>query len=168
MSELQRRVSEPPSRLVTIIVIGILLLIATAPMAMAKSINLLGPQTFVREEGKPQLIHSSFVLPPNVSQCQLLVNTSDGSPLSANNVSIKINGVEMVDAKKLRKAEGSVSEGVELKALNSLEIELKGKPGDAVTIAVTGTVPDVPTPPKPPTPQLPPPGGMAPPRPPVM
>jgi len=108
-------------------------------------VSLFGPQSFVRADGKPQVFRSSFPLPPTVTECKLLVTTADGGPLAANNVSISVNGQELVDAKKLRNADGSVQEGIVLNSENSLDILLKGKPGDAVLVTVVGTAPDEPT-----------------------
>ena len=142
------------SRFFSALAMTVLILLVTAPLALAKSVNLFGPQSFVRAEGKPQAFRSSFPLPPSVTQCQLLVTTATGEPVSANNVSIRVNGVEMVDAKELRNAAGTVQEGVELKAENSLEVLLKGKPGDSVQISVIGTAPDAPTKPGKPRPPV--------------
>lgn len=136
--------TEKPIHLLQVLTIAAMLLFVTAPLALAKSVTLFGPQTFVRAEGKPQLFRSSFPLPPSVTECRLIATTDDGSPLSANNVSISVNGVEMIDAKELRNADGSAQEGVALKAENALEIVLKGKPGDTVTVSVVGTAPDGP------------------------
>lgn len=143
--------TKKPSHLIQVLAIAAVLLFVTAPLALAKTVTLFGPQTFVRAEGKPQLFRSSFPLPPSVTECRLIATTDDGSPLSANNVSIGVNGVEMIDAKELRKADGNAQEGVVLKSENSLEVVLKGKPGDSVSISVIGTAPDEPAkPPRPP------------------
>ena len=151
---------ERRSRPVTIFVLAVFLLVAALP-AMAGTVNVFGPRTFVRVEGKPNAIKASFNLPTGVTQCQLSVTGAEDGPLAANNVSIKVNGVEMLDSKKLTVS--SEQQPAALLPENSLVVTLKGKPGDAVTVTITGEVQDAPpapptqpAPPMPPTPPMPP------------
>jgi hypothetical protein len=137
---------------VTIFVLAVFLLVAALP-AMAGTVNVFGPRTFVRVEGKPNAIKTSFNLPTGVTQCQLSVTGAEDGPLAANNVSIKVNDVEMLDSKKLTVS--SQQQPAALLAENSLVVTLKGKPGDAVTVTITGVVPDASTPPTPPMPTPP-------------
>lgn len=144
---------ERSSRLVTIFVLAAFLLVAALP-AMAGTVNVFGPRTFVRIEGKPNAIKTSFKLPAGVTQCQLSVTGAEDGPLAANNVSVKVNDVEMLDSKKVSV---SSQQPAALLAENSLVVTLKGKPGDAVTVTITGEVQDVPpAPPAPPAPPMPP------------
>lgn len=163
MSELQRRVSSPASRLVTIFVSSILLLVATAPLALARNVTLFGPKTYVRETGKPATFSDTFQVPANASDCRISIVGQDGGPLAANNVSVKVNGVEMADAADLRAGSGQKQQEVVLTPANIIVVTLKGKPGDAVTVEVVGVIPDLP--PRPTPPPAPAPGTLPPPMP---
>lgn len=143
---------ERRSRLMTIFVLVAFMLTGALP-ALASTVNVFGPQEFVRSEGKPDIINTSFNLPAGFTQCKLSVTTADGGPLAANNVSIQINGVEMPGSKELRE-NNQQQRPVTLQAENSLVVTLKGKPGDAVMVTITGEVQDTP-PPRPPRPVIP-------------
>lgn len=143
---------ERRSRLMTIFVLVAFMVTAALP-AFASTVSIFGPQEFVRSEGKPEVINTTFNLPNGVTQCQLIVTGADGGPLAANNVSVQINGVEMPGSKELRE-NSQQQRPVTLQAENSLVVTLKGKPGDAVTVTITGEVQDTP-PPRPPRPTMP-------------
>lgn len=148
---------ERRSHFMTIIVLVAFMLAAALP-ALAGTVNVFGPKVFVRSEGKPDVIKTSFTLPAGVNQCTLSVSGADGGPLAANNVSVQVNGVEMPGSKELRQNNQQQRE-VTLQETNSLVVTLKGKPGDAVTVAITGVAqddapPPRPTPPRPPMPTL--------------
>lgn len=131
---------ERRSRPVTFFALAALMLVTALPV-FAGTINVFGPQQFVRSEGKPDVINTSFNLPTGVSQCQIMVTGEDGGPLAANNVSIQVNGVDMPGSKELR-ANNQQQRPVTLQPVNSLTVTLKGKPGDAVTVTITGEVQD--------------------------
>jgi hypothetical protein len=128
------------SRFMTIFVLATFMLAAALP-AIAGTVNVFGPEVFVRSTGKPDVIDTTFKLPPGVSQCQIIVTGADGGPLAANNVAIQVNGVEMPGSKDLRE-NNQQQRPVTLQAENSLAVTLKGKPGDAVTVTITGVVED--------------------------
>lgn len=132
---------ERRSRPVTFFALAAFMLVTALP-AFAGTINVFGPEQFVRSEGKPDVITTSFNLPTGVNQCQIIVTGADGGPLAANNVSIQVNGVEMPGSKELRE-NNQQQRPVTLQAENSLVVTLKGKPGDAVTVTITGVVQDV-------------------------
>lgn len=135
---------ERRSRLVTFFALAAFMLVTALP-AFAGTINVFGPEQFVRSEGKPDVINTSFNLPIGVSQCQIIVTGADGGPLAANNVSIQVNGVDMPGSKDLRE-NNQQQRPVTLQAENSLVITLKGKPGDAVTVAIIGQIENSPRP----------------------
>jgi hypothetical protein len=123
--------------------------------AAAQPVVIFGPQKFVREEGKPATTGTAFSVPPEVTDCQLLINNDSAGPLFANNVSVKVNGVEMTDSKTLRKGSPDQTE-VKLQTTNTLLVTLKGKPGDSVTVQIIGEIAEIGEP-KPPVRPLAPP-----------
>jgi hypothetical protein len=141
----------------TALSIGVLL--ATSTPAAARAITLFGPQQYVRTTGKPVTHSSTFRVPAEATDCLLLVRDGAGGAAAANNVSVKINGTELVDAKLLRSSDPART-AVELQAENTLDVTLKGKPGDQVTVEIHGELPD-PRPAEPPPRVEPPPGWPA-------
>lgn len=131
---------EHRSHFVTIFVL-VAFMLATALPALAGTVNVFGPKKFVRSEGKPDVIKTTFNLPAGVNDCVISVVGTDGGPLAANNVSVQVNGVEMPGSKELRE-NSEQQRAVTLQEVNVLVVTLKGKPGDAVTIAITGEVRD--------------------------
>jgi hypothetical protein len=125
---------------------GLVLLGAVLPAA-AQPVVIFGPQKFVRTEGKPVTTRTTFHVPLDVSNCQLEISSDAAGPLTANNVSVMVNGVEMANGNTLRNGNPAPAE-VELQSLNILLVTLKGKPGDSVTVKITGEkTEDAPPPP---------------------
>lgn len=135
-------------RVLTIFVLCVALLAGTALGALAGEVSIFGPEKFVRSKGQPDTITNSFRIPAGVTQCQFVVTGEDGGPFAANNVSVLINDVELVNAKDLRE-KSEQQRPLILKGENTLVVTLKGKPGDAVIVTITGEVPDPPEPPRP-------------------
>jgi hypothetical protein len=133
----------------------VLMLLGVVRPAVAQPVVIFGPQKFVREEGKPATTGTAFSVPSEVTNCRLEINSDIAGPLSANNVSVKVNGVEMADSKTLRKGSPEQAE-VELQATNTLLVTLKGKPGDSVTVKIIGDIAEIGEP-EPPVRPLPPP-----------
>ena len=131
--------------------------LSLARMAQAQTLSVFGPQKYVRGTGKPLPSYASFRVPSEVTGCTLVVKDGANGPLSANNVSVTVNGVEMVGAKSLRAA-GSVQTAVALHRENNLRVIVNGKPGDSIIVEILGEVPDLPLPGQPP---VQPPGGGA-------
>jgi hypothetical protein len=125
-----------------------LLIAGTALPAMAGTISLFGPNQYVRTEGNPNTFASTFRLPANVTDCRLVISYGPGGPLSANSVSVTVNGKEMNKAKS-----DATNSAVELRNENTVFVTLKGKPGDSIVVQVLGQQQEN----QPGTPQEPPP-----------
>lgn len=144
---------ERRSRPVTFFALAAFMLVTALP-AFAGTINVFGPKVFVRSEGKPNVSKNTFKLPAGITQCQFTITGAEDGPLTANNVSIQLNGVEILDSKELRG--NNQQRPATLQEENSLIVTLKGKPGDAVTVTISGEVQvTLPVPPSPPTPPMP-------------
>jgi hypothetical protein len=132
---------------VTFGLLVLMLLGAVLPSA-AQSVVIFGPQKFVREDGKPITTRITFLVPPEVNNCRLEITSDAVGPLTANNVSVMVNGMEMADGNALKNGNPAPAE-VELQSLNTLLVTLKGKPGDSVTVKIIGEQMEE-TPPPPP------------------
>lgn len=117
--------------------LGLSLFFGYVTTCLAAQVTIFGPETFVRGTDAPATVERSFVLPAGVSLCNLSVTGANGGPLAANNVSVKVNGTEMVTSKDLR-GDNTQKESVILGRENTLTVVLKGKPGDQVTVHITG------------------------------
>lgn len=144
-----RKRSRRASGLLVFMLLGVVLPAAAQPVV------IFGPQKFVREEGKPATTGTAFSVPAEATNCRLEINSDIAGPLFANNVSVKVNGVEMADSKTLRRG-GTEQAEVELQTTNTLLVTLKGKPGDSVTVKIIGEIAEVGEP-EPPGRPLPPP-----------
>jgi hypothetical protein len=139
---------------VVLSLLGFCVLLMSATPSAARTIPLFGPEQFARTEGKPVDQVRTFRVPAEATGCRLMVRDGAGAPASANNVSVKVNGVEMVDARTLRAADPAEAV-VDLQDSNILVVTLKGKPGDQVTVEILGEIPDSPSQQPPPRPAPP-------------
>jgi hypothetical protein len=124
-----------------------LLLCGVLP-ASAQPVVIFGPQKFVRGEGKPVTTRTTFHVPADINNCRLEINSEAVGPLTANNVSVMVNGVEMADDNALKYGNQAPAE-VQLLDTNILLVTLKGKPGDSVTVKIYGEQTEEVSPPQP-------------------
>ena len=101
---------------------------------------IFGPKTFVRKKGKPveekQVFESKrqFLGPFTLN---LINGDSDGSH-RVDSAIIKLNGELVFGPNSFNEQVQFLSQFVSLQSTNTLSVELRGKPGDLLTIEITG------------------------------
>jgi hypothetical protein len=100
----------------------------------------LGPQTFIRATGKPTTETVTFPLNPQLHGPFTLTITNgnpDGSHRTDSAV-ISLNNQQIVTPDDLNEQVGQLARTVSLQTANSLSVELRGAPGDQLTLEITG------------------------------
>jgi hypothetical protein len=136
----------------------LVLLIGTSP-AIAETTTLFGPKTFTKGNGAPVTYNEQFSIPAGASDFQLVVTNGTGEAGEVKNVTIMLNGVEVVSSKDLRST-GNTQKVLSFSLLpvNDLSVTLKGPGGNGVTVQLIGTLlPDLNAPPTDGAPPIPPP-----------
>lgn len=113
-------------------VMGIVLLMLT-PNAYADRLGVFGPCQFDKPKGKPVHYLERIVPSGYPGQYYLQVTNGEDGDFEAKNVSVLLNGIEMLDSGDLRASNPAVAL-VDLEDAASLEVVLKGQGGNHVTV----------------------------------
>jgi hypothetical protein len=109
---------------------------------------VLGLHTFIRRTGKPVKETVTFDLPPQFVEPYVL-NMTSGNPDGSNRVdsaTITLNGILIFDPNDFNEQTGSLSQVVSLLPTNTLNVQIKGAPGDLLAVEIIGydnTLPSV-------------------------
>ena len=101
---------------------------------------IFGPKTFVRKKGKPVEETLVFESDPELLG-PFTMNLMSGDASGSHRVDsavIKLNGDVIFDPSSFNEQIGFLSQAVSLQSTNSLSVELRGKPGDLLTIEIMG------------------------------
>lgn len=101
---------------------------------------IFGPKTFVRKKGKPVEEKQVFDSKPQFLgpfTLNLINGDSDGSH-RVDSAIIKLNGELVFGPNSFNEQVQFLSQFVSLQSTNTLSVELRGKPGDLLTIEITG------------------------------
>ena len=101
---------------------------------------IFGPMTFMRKKGKPAEERQVFESRPRFLEpftLNLTNGDSDGSH-RVDSAIIKLNGGLVFGPHRFNEHVQSLSHVVSLQSTNTLSVELRGKPGDLLTIEITG------------------------------
>ncbi|WP_027714759.1 hypothetical protein [Desulfuromonas sp. TF] len=134
------------------------LMMVFAGQAFSETIALFGPKVFKKEKGAPVAYTDRFIVPPGAGNFRLLVKNGEGDSGEVKNLSIMINGTEVISSSDLRPTPMAMKQ-ITLQPENEIKITLKGQGGNAVFVQLDGDVlvaePTEPAPPMPPSPQMP-------------
>jgi len=101
---------------------------------------IFGPKTFMRKKGKPveekQVFESKrqFLGPFTLN----LINGDPDGSHRGDSAIIKLNGELVFGPDRFNEQVQSLSQFVSVQSTNTLSVELRGKPGDLLTIEITG------------------------------
>lgn len=128
---------------------AVAVLVAFVPVPQS-SADIFGPKIFERVSGSPQVFEQSFSLQGTVAPYSLVVvnGKSDGTK-RLSNVSIKVNGIEVVKPNDLNNGVASLVRTLEvMNPQSEIRVKLAGTKKGYITVSVQGT--DSSTPPLPP------------------
>ena len=115
--------------------------------ALAGTFIAYGPELFTRESGSPVTISNTFnVLNPNTTYTLAVSNGSleDDIYEKVSSSTISLNGIEVVGSNNFNQKVSSIEEAITVDAINDISIEVRGKPGGAIAVMVTGVDNDPP------------------------
>jgi hypothetical protein len=114
-------------------------------VSSASSGNLFGPKKYKRTSGPPNQYTDTFKARGGNGRLAILNGDADGNDRITSAV-IYLNGKEIFDHGDFKKNVSVLEKSVHLnKGINTLNVELRSKPGSHITIKVTGTVIPPPT-----------------------
>ncbi|MDH4266320.1 MAG: Ig-like domain-containing protein [Deltaproteobacteria bacterium] len=102
--------------------------------------EVLGLRTFIRTTGKPELITDTFELGPQFS-APFTFNLTNGNPDGSSrldSVIITLNGTFVFYPNNFNEQVGTLSQVVPLQSTNTLDVELRGAPGDFLSLGISG------------------------------
>ena len=105
-----------------------------------------GPEKILVDTGLEQ-----FMVPPGVENIKMVVKNGSGTAGEVRNVSISVNGVEVVSSSDLR-ATSTTEKPITYRrnTYNTISVTLKGEGGSAVVVEMYGDMVVAPPPPPPP------------------
>jgi len=107
--------------------------------AHARTFNAFGPVTYERSSGKPQTVTNSFsVLNPN-TQYALHIDSN-----GVSSAVISVDGTQVFGPSDFNANVSSLDSAVTLSTQNVVSVELRGTPGNSLTITVIGVDNDPP------------------------
>lgn len=125
-----------------------LLLCVLVGSVLAGTFNAFGPKTYPRETGDPVTVVDQFsVLNPSAEFTLRIYNGGlvDGEFEKVSSSVIKLNGVQIVGPDEFNQNVSLLEKPVSLLASNELSVEVRGKPGGAITLEIVGVDNDAPT-----------------------
>ena len=109
--------------------------------AKADDLSVFGPETFLRESGSPVVVERSFTVTDlsalfrlQISNGNLQDDTSTTDLVSSSE--IYLNDLKVVGEQNFNQNIDALTIPITLQAFNTLSVELRGKPGGQLTIAI--------------------------------
>jgi len=131
------------NKLFVIFIIAGFFLIGLPTLVWSGEITVFGPQDFIRERGKPVKITHNFTVQNPVEDTMLRVHvgglpgsTDDKKVVSSSIISL--NGERLFKPQDFNKKVYYLEAPVTLQRGNTLEVEVRAKPGGVLTIHITG------------------------------
>jgi hypothetical protein len=101
--------------------------------AHASTYTVHGPLTYTRSTGAPVTLVETFTVANPTGEFTLTINNQ-----TVSSASIKLNGVEVVKGSDFNQNTRKIVREISLQASNQLSVELRGKPGETLTLSITG------------------------------
>lgn len=140
-----------PKKLLTVITLISLLGLASLPLhAVAGTFTAFGPEVYTRGAGSPVTVTNNFTLPNPNPSCTLEIHNGglEDDGVEFENVSssvIRLNGDQVVGPNEFNQNVRLIDKPVSLNTNNELSVEVRGKPGGALTVFVLCVDDDPPT-----------------------
>lgn len=135
------------SRLARVLWAVAIFLISGAASANAGTFTVLGPQNYARGTGAPVTVTSNFsVLNPNTQYTLKVFNggLQDNQTELVSSGFVTINGVQFIGPSNFNQNVVEVDVPVTLQATNTIDVQVRGKPGGVLTVEIVGVDNDPP------------------------
>ncbi len=116
-------------------------LICGAASAYAGTFTVFGPQSYTRSTGAPVTVTSNFsVLNPNTQYTLKVFNggLQDNQTELVSSGFVNVNGVQVIGPSNFNQNVVEVDVPVTLQATNTIDVQLRGKPGGVLTVEIVG------------------------------
>lgn len=105
----------------------------------AEWVTLYGPETFYRSSGAPEVVNDTFTSPQDGLVCLIKVyngSMEDGAYELVSSTVIEHNGTEIFSPNEFNQQVNYIEKPITVSLANTLDVELRSKPGGALTIVV--------------------------------
>lgn len=122
-------------------IIACLLLMGFTAPALAGEFSVFGPKNFIRETGDPvRVSHNFSVKTPNTQFILRLYNggLSDTTTDLVSSSLVYLNGTEILGPRDFNQTVKYIEIPVTLRSTNTIEAEVRGKPGGLFTLHIMG------------------------------
>ena len=114
---------------------SILLINANLSFSQTTSVTIFGPKQYDKPKGKPVTYTDTFQAASTTGTYTLWVQSGANGLNEVKNVSVSINGVEIINSWDLR-TNNPASKVISIQSTNTLTVTLKGQGGNYITVKV--------------------------------
>ena len=117
------------------------------PSSWSGTFTVFGPQTYTRDSGNPVTVTSNFsVFNPNTTYTLEIQNGGlvDDEFEKVSSSIISLNGSQIVGPQEFNQTVSFIEKPVVVSLTNGLSVEVRGKPGGAISVSVIGVDNDPP------------------------
>lgn len=135
------------SRLLLLLWAVVLFLISGVASARAGTFTVFGPQNYTRSTGAPVTVTSNFsVLNPNIQYTLKAFNggLQDAQTELVSSGSVTVNGVQVIGPSNFNQNVTEVDVPITLLGANTIDVQVRGKPGGLLTVEIVGVDNDPP------------------------
>ncbi len=123
----------------------ILLLLAPDFMSLAHGETIaFGPETYIRDKGKPQRIANTFSVDTGHLSFAISIKNGDEKRQRVTSAVIEINGQLILGPEEFSKEVAEIIVPVRLKEQNEIAVEIRGEPGASIIVKIFRSgIPDI-------------------------
>src|SRR3989304_2274453 len=132
----------------SLLTISLCIIPLISSLSHASTFTAFGPETFIRTTGKPVVETVSFTVKnPDTTYTLYIYNGETNSEYKrVSSAVVTLNGTTIFDTNDFNQQVSVLKKEVNVSASNELQVEIRGRPGGALTVVLKGTdetIPDI-------------------------
>ena len=132
----------------SLLTISLCIISLISSLSHASTFTVFGPETFIRKTGKPVVETVSFTVKnPDTTYTLYIYNGETNSEYKrVSSAVVTLNGTTIFDTNDFNQQVSVLKKEVNVSASNELQVEIRGRPGGALTVVLKGTdetIPDI-------------------------
>jgi len=132
----------------SLLTISLCIISLISSLSHASTFTAFSPETFIRKTGKPVVETVSFTIKnPDTTYTLYIYNGGTNSEYKrVSSAVVTLNGTTIFDTNDFNQQVSILKKGVNVSASNELQVEIRGRPGGALTVVLEGTdeiLPDI-------------------------
>lgn len=132
----------------SLLTISLCIISLISSLSHASTFTAFSPETFIRKTGKPVVEMVSFTIKnPDTTYTLYIYNGGTNSEYKrVSSAVVTLNGTTIFDTNDFNQQVSILKKGVNVSASNELQVEIRGRPGGALTVVLEGTdeiLPDI-------------------------